>query len=85
MISRKLVDHTNIGRAIGCLLDLVYAPSAEMKDSVRSTTSLFHTSMAVHPGSNDHLPIHKLQMSVVFTIKETTECKSINEQCRIRI
>ena len=28
MILRKLVDRTNIGRAIGCLLDLVYASSA---------------------------------------------------------
>ena len=30
MISRKLVDHTNIGRAIGRLLDLVYVPSIGM-------------------------------------------------------
>ena len=60
MISRKLVDHTNIGRAIGLLLDLVYVPSVGMKDSVGSTTSFFHTSMVVHPGSNDHLRIHKL-------------------------
>ena len=28
MISRKLVDHTNFGRAIGRLIDLIYAPSA---------------------------------------------------------
>ena len=27
MISRKLVDHTNTGRAIGRLLDVIYAPS----------------------------------------------------------
>ena len=59
MISRKLVDYTNIGRAIGRLLDLVYAPSAGMRDSVGSTTSFFHTSMVVHPGSNDHLRIRK--------------------------
>ena len=39
MISRKLVDHTNIDIAIGRLLDLVYAPSAGMRNSVRSTTS----------------------------------------------
>ena len=59
MISRKLVDGTNIGRAIGRLLDLVYAPSAGMRNIVRSTASFFHTSMMVHPGSNDHLRIHK--------------------------
>ena len=59
MISRKLVDHTNIGRAIGCLLDLVHAPSASMRDSIGSTTSFFYTSMVVHHGSNDHLPIRK--------------------------
>ena len=28
MISKQLVDHTNIGRTIGRLLNLVYAPSA---------------------------------------------------------
>ena len=50
MISRKLVDHTNIGRAIKCLLGLVYTSSAGMRDSVVSTKSYFHTSMVVHPG-----------------------------------
>ena len=59
MISRKLVDHTNIGRAIGHLLDLVYAPSASMRNSIGSTTSFFHTSMMVHPGSDDYLRIRK--------------------------
>ena len=59
VISRKLVDHTNIGRAIRLLLDLVYAPSMGMKDCVGSTTSFFCTSMVVHPGSNDHLRIRK--------------------------
>ena len=57
MISRKLVDHTNIGRAIGLLLNMVYAPSVSMKDSIESATSFFHTSMVVHPGSDDHLRI----------------------------
>ena len=59
MILRKLVDHTNIGRAIGRLLNLVYAPSKGMTDSVGSTTSFFHTSMVVHPGSDDLLRIRK--------------------------
>ena len=59
MISRKLVDHTNIGRAIGRILDMVYAPSVSMKDSIGSTTSFFHTSMVVHPGSDDHLCTRK--------------------------
>ena len=59
MISPKLVDHMNIGRAIGRLLDLVYAPSAGMSDIIKSTTSLFHTSMVVHPGLDDHIRIRK--------------------------
>ena len=59
MISRKLVDNTNIGRAIGCILDMVYAPSMSMRDSIGSTTSFFYISMVVHPGSDDHLRIHK--------------------------
>ena len=59
MISRKLVDHTNIERAIERLIDLVYVPSAGMKSSVGSTTSFFHTSMVVNTGPNDHLCIHK--------------------------
>ena len=57
MISRNLVDHTNIGRAIGRILDMVYAPSVSMRDSIGSATSFFHTSMVVHPGSDDHLRI----------------------------
>ena len=59
MISRKLVDHTNIRRAIGRLLDMVYAPSASMKDSIVSTTSFIYTPMVVNPGSDDHLRIRK--------------------------
>ena len=59
MISPKLVDHTNIKTIIGRLLNLVYTPSAGMRDSVGSTTLFFHTSMVVHPGSNDHLRIRK--------------------------
>ena len=53
-ISRKLVDGSNIGRAIGRLLDLVYTPSAGMRNSVGSTTSFFHISMVVNTGSDDH-------------------------------
>ena len=59
MISRKLVDGSIIGRAFRRLLDLVYAPSAGMRNSVGSTTSFFHTSMVVNTGSNDHLSICK--------------------------
>ena len=59
MISRKLVDHTNIGRAIGRILDMVYAPSVSMRDSIGPTASFFHTSMVVYPGSDDHLRIRK--------------------------
>ena len=59
VISRKLVDHTNIGRAIERLLDLVYAPFAGLRNNVGSTTSFSHTSMVVHPGLDDHLRIHK--------------------------
>ena len=34
MISQKPVDHTNIGKAIGRLLDVVYAPSASLRKSI---------------------------------------------------
>ena len=59
MISLKLVDHTNIGRVIGRILDMVYASSVSMKDSIGSTASFFHTSMVVYPGSDNHLRIRK--------------------------
>ena len=59
MISRKLVDHTNIGRAIGRVLDMVYVPSVSMRDIIGSATSFFHTSMVVFPRSDDHLLIRK--------------------------
>ena len=59
MVSRKLVDHTNIGRAINRLLDVVYAPFAGIRDSIGSTTLFFHASMVVHPGLDDYLRIHK--------------------------
>ena len=59
MISPQLVDGSNIGRAIGRLLNLVYASSAGMRNSVGSTTSFFHTPMVVDTGLNDHLRIRK--------------------------
>ena len=59
MISRKLVGGSNIRRAIGHLLDLIYPPSAGMRNSVGSTTSFFYTSMVMNTGSNDHLCICK--------------------------
>ena len=48
MVSRKLVDSSNIGRAIECLLDLVYTPSARMRNIVGYTISFFHTSMVMN-------------------------------------
>ena len=60
MISRALVDYTDMGRTIGCIFDDVYAPSVSMKHSIRSITSCFYTSMVVYPGSNDHLQIRNL-------------------------
>ena len=77
MISRKLVDHTNIGRAIGHLLNLVYAPSISMRDSIRSTTSFFHTSMVVHSRSDDHLHIRK------FIHKSSLSSLSKKQQIRM--
>ena len=59
MISRKLVDQTNIERAIKCILDMVYAPSVSMKDNIGSNTLFFHTLMVVCPGSDDDLCIRK--------------------------
>ena len=59
MISQKLVDHTNIGRDIDCILDKVYVSSVSMRDSIRSATLFFHASMVLHPGSDDFLCIRK--------------------------
>ena len=59
MISRSLVDYSNTERAIGRILDSVYAPSVSTMDSVGSKTSFFHTSMVLHPGSDNHLRIRK--------------------------
>ena len=59
MISRALVDYIYMGRAIGRVLDKVYTPSVSMRDSIGPTTSFSHTSMVLHPGSDDHLRIHK--------------------------
>ena len=59
MISRKLVGHMNIGRAIDRILDRVYKPSVSIRDSIGSATSFFHTSIVLHPGSDDHLRIRK--------------------------
>ena len=53
MISQVLVDYTDMGRIIGCILGNVYAQSVSMKDTIGSITSYFHTSMVVHPGSNN--------------------------------
>ena len=60
MISRSLVDYSNMGRTIGCILDNVYIPSVTTKDRIGSITSYFYTSMVIHPGSNDHLQILNL-------------------------
>ena len=59
MISRKLVDQTNIGKAIGRVLDMVYGLSVSMRESIGSITPSFHTSMVVHPKFDDHLHILK--------------------------
>ena len=76
------IDCNHIGR----LLDLVYAPSAGMRSSVGSTTSFFHTSMVVNTGSNDHLHIRKfIHEGLLSSLSKKTECKSFNEQCRIRL
>ena len=58
MISRALVDHTDMGRVISHILNNMYAPCVSMRDSIGSITSFLHTSMVVHQGSNDHLRIH---------------------------
>ena len=60
MISQSLVDYTNMGRNIGCILDNVYAPYASMKDRIGLISSYFRTSMVIHPGSNYHIQIRNL-------------------------
>ena len=86
MISQKLVDHSNIGRAIGRLLNLVYTLSTSMKDSIGSTTSFFHTSMVIHPGLNDHLCILKfIHKGLLSSLLKKQQNRSFIEQCRPRI
>ena len=59
MVSLKLVDGSNIRRAIERLLNLIYVSSAGIRNSVGSTTSFLHTSMVVNSESNDRLRIRK--------------------------
>ena len=40
-------------------LDSRLQQSVSMRDSIGSTTSCFHTSMVLHPGSDNHLLIRK--------------------------
>ena len=54
MISQALVNYTDMVQGIGCILDKAYVPSVSMRDSIGSTTSFFHTSMVLYPGSNNH-------------------------------
>ena len=59
IILRAVVDYTNIGKAIGRILDKVYVPSISLRDSIGSTTSFPHTLMVLHSGFDDHLSIRK--------------------------
>ena len=60
LISRSLVDYTNMSGIISRILDNVCVLSMPTKDSIGSITSHFCTSMVVPPRSNDHLRIHNL-------------------------
>ena len=60
IISRVLVDYTDVGRIIGRILDDVHTPHVSMNNSIWSITSYFYASMVVHPVSNDHLLILNL-------------------------
>ena len=82
MISRSLVDLSNIGRAIGRLLDVVYALSASTRESIESTTSFFHTSMVVNPGSDDHLRIRKfIHEGCYLHYRRNNNMESFIDQC----
>ena len=67
MISGPLIDYTNMGRIIGCILDGIQTPYVSMKDSIRKITSHFHTSMVEHQGSNDHLQMCNLIYRNILT------------------
>ena len=60
MISRALIDYTDIEKIIGCILDNLYESSVSIKDNIGSKTSYFYTSIVVDQGSNDHLQINNL-------------------------
>ena len=67
VISRALVDYTDMGRFIGCILEDVQAPYVSMNNSIKTITLYFHTSMVVHPESNDHLWIRNLIHGNMFS------------------
>ena len=60
MISRVLVDYTDIEKFIGHILDDVQAPHVSMNNNIRSITSYLHTSIVVHSGSNNYLRLRNL-------------------------
>ena len=68
MISRALVDYTDIGSIIGYIIDHVQAPYMSMNDSILSITSNFHILMVVDLGSNDHLRVHNLIHGNILTL-----------------
>ena len=78
MISWALVDYTNMGGVIGCIImDNVQAPHMSMNNSIGSITSYFHTSMAIHLGSNNHLRIPNL---IDGNILSSSSMKQQNEK-----
>ena len=78
MVSLKLVNGLNIGKAIGRLLDMVYPPSARMRNSVGSITLFFHTSMVVNSESNDHWHIRKfIHKGLLFSLTKKYENKKV--------
>ena len=60
VVSQALVDNTETGRIIGCPLDTVQALSVSGTDSNEIITPYFHTSLRIHPESNNHVQMYIL-------------------------
>ena len=52
-----------------------------MRDSIRSTTSFFHTSKVVHPGLDDHLRIPKFIHKGIISRMQNLEAISPSLLC----
>ena len=73
VVSRALVDCTEIGRIISCLIDTVQTPSASGTDSNGTITSYVHTSLSVYPETNNHIQMCNLVQGIMLSLSSKKE------------